>query len=40
MCSCWKERPEDRPTFSELYSSLKDIVNEKTVDLPDYLVLI
>ena len=35
MCSCWSSRPEDRPTFEELASSL----NQELTILADYIDL-
>ena len=35
MCSCWTYRPEDRPSFEELASSL----NNELTTLADYVDL-
>jgi len=31
MLQCWRERPEDRPTFKDLYKALHSMIHEKLV---------
>ncbi len=41
MCRCWRKNPDDRPTFSELHTVLKDIVNDQQSNVsPEYLTVL
>ena len=31
MLQCWRERPEDRPSFKDLYKTLHSMIHEKLV---------
>ena len=31
MAKCWKEKPDERPTFSELRETLKEMENQHKV---------
>jgi hypothetical protein len=35
MLSCWKEKPEDRPTFKDLYASFSALLAKVTTSTPD-----